>query len=56
MSLSPIRAVLGDFGKAVREERAQNMSIGPAATRAPEVDGTTSYDNKIDVWSMGWAF
>ncbi|KAL9004637.1 MAG: hypothetical protein Q9188_002551 [Gyalolechia gomerana] len=56
MSLNPIWAVLGDFGKALRAKTDQNISIGPAITRAPEVDGTTRYDNKIDVWSMGWAF
>ncbi|KAL8824717.1 MAG: hypothetical protein Q9170_008067 [Blastenia crenularia] len=56
MSLNPIRAVLGDFGKAIRAQKHQSASIGPAATRAPEVDGRTQYDNKIDVWSMGWAF
>lgn len=55
ISLNPTQAVLGDFGKALRAETDQNIWIGPAATRAPEVNGRIQYDNKIDVWSMGWA-
>ncbi|KAL8758033.1 MAG: hypothetical protein Q9184_004044 [Pyrenodesmia sp. 2 TL-2023] len=55
LSLNPARAVLGDFGKALRAKTDRDASIGPAATRAPEVDGKTPYSNKIDVWSMGWA-
>lgn len=43
LSLKPARAVLGDFGKAVRAQTDQDISIGPAATRAPEVDGKTPY-------------
>lgn len=55
LSLNPTRTVLGDFGKALRAKTDRDASIGPAATRAPEVDGKTPYSNKIDVWSMGWA-
>ncbi|KAI4280838.1 MAG: hypothetical protein L6R35_005815 [Caloplaca aegaea] len=55
LSENPDRAVLGDFGKAVRAKTDMDASIGPAASRAPEVDGKSPYSNKIDVWSMGWA-
>ncbi|KAL9018152.1 MAG: hypothetical protein Q9185_004559 [Variospora sp. 1 TL-2023] len=55
LSENPDRAVLGDFGKAVRAKTDLDASIGPAASRAPEVDGKSPYSDKIDVWSMGWA-
>ncbi|KAL8651607.1 MAG: hypothetical protein Q9210_003160 [Variospora velana] len=55
LSENPDRAVLGDFGKAVRAKTDLDASIGPAASRAPEVDGKSPYSDRIDVWSMGWA-
>ncbi len=56
MSFNPPRAVLADFGKAVKADTSKDNHIGPAHTRAPEVDGKTSYNNKIDVWSLGFAW
>ncbi|KAL9004295.1 MAG: hypothetical protein Q9188_002884 [Gyalolechia gomerana] len=53
-SFHPLRAVLGDFGKAIKADTDRSASIGPAITRAPEVDGKSYYNNKIDVWSMGF--
>ncbi|KAL9023451.1 MAG: hypothetical protein Q9196_007192 [Gyalolechia fulgens] len=57
MSLSPIQAVLGDFGKATKEQRSSYPRLGPPSTCAPEIDvqQERSYDNKIDIWSFGFA-
>ena len=56
MSFNPPRAVLADFGKAVKADTSKDNHIGSAHTRAPEVDGKISYNNKIDVWSLGFAW
>ncbi|KAL8945398.1 MAG: hypothetical protein Q9211_000081 [Gyalolechia sp. 1 TL-2023] len=53
-SFQPLRAVLGDYGKAIKADTDRSASIGPAITRAPEVDGKNYYNNKIDVWSIGF--
>ncbi|KAL9012018.1 MAG: hypothetical protein Q9173_003189 [Seirophora scorigena] len=55
MSSSSLWAVLGDLGKAIRSDTDRSDRVGPAQTRAPEVNGRTYYNNKIDIWSMGFA-
>ena len=42
---------LSDFGKAEEGDSHTSSHIGPACTRAPEIDGKKAYGNKIDVWS-----
>ncbi|KAI4269602.1 MAG: hypothetical protein L6R35_006680 [Caloplaca aegaea] len=56
LSLNPPRAVLGDFGKTIRAQSHKDRQIGPIKTLAPEVDGSTYYDAKIDIWSWGVVF
>jgi len=53
MSLLPPRAVLCDYGKASHAAWHVDSHIGPIPTLAPEVDGHTRYDNKIDIWGIG---
>lgn len=53
---SPPFGVLSDFGKAIQKEWATDTHIGPEYSRAPEVNGTTKYSNKIDIFSCGQAF
>ncbi|KAI4244393.1 MAG: hypothetical protein LQ352_006828 [Teloschistes flavicans] len=53
MSEKPPKAVVADYGKAVRAQTAHSNNIGPLYIQAPEVDGTTEYTNRIDVWSAG---
>ncbi|KAL9013437.1 MAG: hypothetical protein Q9173_001864, partial [Seirophora scorigena] len=57
MSLSPIQAVLGDFGKATKQQRSSYPRLGPLATCAPDIDveGGSFYDNKTDIWRFGLA-
>ena len=57
MSYDPPAAVLCDFGKAVKATSHNNPHIGPMYTLAPEIkfEECGSYDNKIDVWSFGYA-
>ena len=54
MSLSPPNAVLCDFGKARHALAHRDTHIGPIPTLAPEVDGQTWYDSKIDIWGIGY--
>lgn len=54
MSLSPPKAVLCDFGKARHASTHRDTHIGPIPTLAPEVDGQTWYDSKIDIWGIGY--
>ena len=54
MSVDPPRAVLCDYGKATRSSKANEHRLGPIPTIAPEVDGKTEYDNKIDIWGLGY--
>ena len=56
MSMNPPKAVLCDFGKAIRAHTQKNPRIGPPNTLAPEIaeDGSRPYNNKIDIWSFGW--
>lgn len=51
----PLNGALGDFGKAVLKATSSSEEIGPAATRAPEVDGRTQYGKPADVYSLGFA-
>lgn len=53
MSEKPPKAVITDYGKALRAKIAYSTNIGPLYTQAPEVDGTNEYTNRIDVWSAG---
>ncbi|KAL8649367.1 MAG: hypothetical protein Q9210_004442 [Variospora velana] len=57
MAVSPVQAVLGDFGKATKEQQSSYPRLGPPSTCAPEIDveGKRFYDNKIDIWSIGIA-
>ncbi|KAL9608564.1 MAG: hypothetical protein Q9167_006610 [Letrouitia subvulpina] len=55
ISLNPPKAVLGDFGKAKEGLLADNPHLGPGHTVAPEVDGKSNYNEKIDVWSLGFS-
>jgi len=54
MSLSPPKAVLCDFGKARHASSHRDTHIGPIPTLAPEVNGQTWYDKKIDIWGIGY--
>ena len=54
MSLDPPRGVLCDYGKARRSLKEKDSRIGPIPTLAPEVDGENYYDNKIDIWGIGY--
>ena len=54
LSLKPPRAVLCDFGKAIPTTRHFDSRIGPIPTLAPEVNGVSLYDNKIDIWGIGY--
>lgn len=56
LSAEPASAGLCDFGKAVRAATSTEAALGPRYTLAPEVDGKTEYDNKIDVWALGLVF
>ena len=59
MLLKPGRrpeGVLSDFAKAIKTELAKDTHIGPAYSRAPEVNGVDYYTNAIDIWSSGQAF
>lgn len=51
----PLSGALGDFGKAVLKSTSSSEEIGPAATRAPEIDGQTQYGKPADVYSLGFA-
>ncbi|KAL8991361.1 MAG: hypothetical protein Q9177_000202 [Variospora cf. flavescens] len=55
MAVEPPRAVVGDFGKTIKAVSDVSAHLGPAPTRAPEVDGKQAYTNKIDIWSLGFA-
>lgn len=50
------RAAICDFGKAVKAVTHTETGIGPIPTVAPEVWSGLSYSNKIDVWSLGYAW
>ncbi|KAL8641275.1 MAG: hypothetical protein Q9228_001894 [Teloschistes exilis] len=52
----PPEAVLHDFGKAIKAPRDHRTDLGPRFTLAPEVDGMTKYNNKIDIWSLAFSF
>ena len=52
----PPFGVLCDFGKAIQKQWATDAHIGPVYSRAPEVNGTNRYSNKIDIFSCGQAF
>ena len=47
--------VLGDHGKVLLDLVAYENRTGPVHTRAPEVNGTTFYDQSADVWSFAFA-
>ena len=54
MSLDPPQAVLCDYGKARHRLKERDTRLGPIPTLAPEVDGVTDYNNKIDIWGIGY--
>ena len=53
MSENPPQAVLCDYGKAVKAEKATQTNIGPIPFLAPEVGEKAGYTNKIDIWGVG---
>lgn len=58
MSITPPRASLCDYGKAIQAKSSTITTIGPISTLAPEVwtvsrDGP--YTAKIDMWAYGYA-
>ena len=58
MSISPPRASICDFGKAVKAQTSNFTAIGPILTCAPEVwrvHDFGPYTNKIDTWAFGYA-
>jgi len=56
VTLSPPEAALCDFGKAIESKESMDTVIGPKNTLAPEVWGQSPYNNKIDVWSLAYAW
>ena len=56
-SIDPPASVLCDYGKAHQEPTSTESRIGPIPTLAPEVDtdNVRTYDNKIDLWGIGYA-
>ena len=57
LSVRPPTGVLCDFGKTIQARHDTDPRIGPKPTLAPEIThkGLRRYDNKIDVWSFGYA-
>ena len=58
MSISPPRASICDYGKAVKAESSDYTAIGPILTCAPEVwriPNYGPYTNKVDIWAFGYA-
>ena len=53
MSESPPQAVLCDYGKAIRADKATESKIGPIPFLAPEVGEPNVYTSKIDIWGIG---
>ena len=53
MSESPPQAVLCDYGKAIRADKATDSKIGPIPFLAPEVGDSNIYTSKIDIWGVG---
>ncbi len=44
---------LGDFGCSVFSDSKRNTMVGSLAYFSPEQLNNESYDEKIDVWSVG---
>lgn len=55
-SIDPPEAVLCDFGKSIEAQSDTNQFLGPISTRAPEIDGVSPYNEKIDIWSLGFSY
>lgn len=56
VALSPPEAALCDFGRTIEAEESTDTAIGPKCTLAPEVWGPRPYNNKVDVWSLAFAW
>lgn len=56
VTLSPPEAALCDFGRTIEADESSDTAIGPKCTLAPEVWEQRSYNNKIDVWSLAFAW
>lgn len=56
VTLSPPEAALCDFGRTIEAEESMDTAIGPKCTLAPEVWGLCPYNNKVDVWSLAFAW
>lgn len=44
---------IGDFGCAIRSNTKRNTLVGCLAYISPEQFNSESYDEKIDIWSLG---
>jgi serine/threonine protein kinase len=58
ISITPPRASLCDYGKAIETKGSTMTRIGPICTLAPEVWTTAEdgpYSSKIDTWAYGYA-
>lgn len=47
------RAILSDFGSAVRGDEKRNHDAQPAVYRSPEVMLRTGWSYPIDIWNVG---
>lgn len=56
VTLSPPEAALCDFGTTIEAAESSFTAIGPKCTLAPEVWGLLPYNNKVDVWSLAFAW
>ena len=56
LSIKPPLCDLCDYGKALKHPVSNDSRIGPIPTLAPEVDrdNIKFYDNKIDIWGIGY--
>lgn len=58
LSISPARAVITDYGKAIEAESSTDTYIGPRHTLASEVWRVSTggpYAHKNDVWAFGYS-
>lgn len=56
VALSSPEAALCDFRKTIEAEESRDTAIGPQSALAPEVWDQRPYNNKVDVWSLAYAW